>query len=107
MKFGLPFNLANADPAVIAQWNQPGFRDQRFNQGFGGRLEPESRFTVRQSDFVAPCFGNDPTWIDRVVNGRKAQVGAFAIHRKETSTALSAGLMRQLRATGGAGGSST
>jgi endonuclease/exonuclease/phosphatase family metal-dependent hydrolase len=32
IKFGLPFNLANADPAVVAQWNQPGFRDQRFNE---------------------------------------------------------------------------
>lgn len=32
LKFGLPFNINSASATEVAQWNQPGFRDQRFNQ---------------------------------------------------------------------------
>ena len=32
IKFGLPFNMGRATDAQRAEWNQPGFRDQRFTE---------------------------------------------------------------------------
>lgn len=35
IKFGLPFNIGQASPAERQQWNEPGFRDARFNEAAG------------------------------------------------------------------------
>lgn len=35
IKFGLPFNINKASPAEKQQWNQPGFRDQKFKTAAG------------------------------------------------------------------------
>lgn len=32
IKYGLPFNIAEAEPAELAEWSQPGFRDEKFNE---------------------------------------------------------------------------
>lgn len=33
VKFGIPFDLNEADETVQTQWNTPGFRDQKFTEG--------------------------------------------------------------------------
>lgn len=32
IKYGLPFNITEAEPAQLAAWSQPGFRDEKFNE---------------------------------------------------------------------------
>lgn len=57
VKYGLPFNIVDAEPAQIAEWSQPGQRDAKFNES--AKMVAQALVSLNADILVLTEIGNE------------------------------------------------